>query len=92
MIARSERFLWGSIGLIVGSAVIVQTQRHLWKSAAEIASALPNPPPKIAGSGEEDNKNLVFGSHAKARAKNVWNDSIDCAFKPIVTYFSKKGL
>ena len=40
---------------------------------------------------EEEEEGFVFGKFAKAKAKRIWNESVDFTFKPIVEYLSRKG-
>ena len=104
-IARSERFLWSFIGLVGGSAAYVQTQRTLWRSTSELSDSFLSPPPPSPSSlksslgnpstttreEEEEEEGFVFGKFAKAKAKRIWNESVDFTFKPIVEYLSRKG-
>ena len=103
-IARSERFLWSFIGLVGGSFACVQTQRTLWRSTSELSDSFLSPPPPSPSSlksslgnpstttrEEEEEEGFVFGKFAKAKAKRIWNESVDFTFKPIVEYLSRKG-
>ncbi|CAL6345407.1 unnamed protein product [Bathycoccus prasinos] len=103
-IARSERFLWSFIGLVGGSVACVQTQRTLWRSTSELSDSFLSPPPPSPSSlksslgnpstttrEEEEEEGFVFGKFAKAKAKRIWNESVDFTFKPIVEYLSRKG-
>ena len=36
-------------------------------------------------------RRICFGKFAKAKAKRIWNESVDFTFKPIVEYLSRKG-